>query len=128
MKPNGGNSGVNDNLSEIADKEINRIEQKQALRGVTVVVDCVEDGRHIHQELSKDRPEVLNITEEDEQCRENQANANVEQHQTSDWIQQADELPCEGDIIQNTEQDEHTQGQPEVDESLDILREQKQMW
>lgn len=61
VKPNCWNGSLNDNFAKIADKKIKRIKQEQVLNHGTMIVNGIKDGRHIHQELDKDRSEVLNI-------------------------------------------------------------------
>ena len=98
------------------------------LNCVAVTVNSVEDGGHIHQQLSKHRPQILYVSEKYKQRRQDQPHADVEEHQTSDGIQQQDELPSKRDIIQYAEHEEHAQRQSEVDECLDVLGEQEQIF
>ena len=111
----------NYNLAEIADEQVDRVQEEEALHFVAVPVDGVEDGGHVHQQLGEDRPQILNVPEEDKQGRQDQAHADVEQHQTGDGVQKADQLPGEGDVVQNAEDEEHTQSQAEIDEGLNIF-------
>ena len=53
MKPDGGNGGLDDNLPEVADEQIYRVQKEQTLHRVTVLVDGVEDGRHVHEQLGE---------------------------------------------------------------------------
>ena len=128
VEPEGGHRGLDDDLAEIADEQVDRVQEEEALGRVAVPVDGVEDGGHVHQQLGEDRPQVLNVPEEDKQGRQDQAHADVEQHQTGDGVQKADQLPGEGDVVQDTEDEEHTQGQTEVDEGLYVFGEQEQVF
>lgn len=69
MEPDGRDGCFNDDLAEVADEEVDRVEEEQILYKGVVVVDGVEDGGHIHQELGEDGPEVLDVTEEDKEGR-----------------------------------------------------------
>lgn len=77
--------------------------------------------------MQKNTPEILNVTEEHEQRRQDQPDPNIEERQTGDWVQEEDELPGERDVVQDAEQDEHAQGQSEIDECLHVLREQEEV-
>ena len=118
VEPEGGHRGLDNDLAEIADEQVDRVQEEEALHFVAVPVDGVEDGGHVHQQLGEDRPQILNVPEEDKQGRQDQAHADVEQHQTGDGVQKADQLPGEGDVVQNAEDEEHTQSQAEIDEGL----------
>ena len=69
MEPDCWNSGFNDYFSEITYKEIDRIEKEEILDHGAVIINGIEDSGHVHQQLSKNRPEVLNIPEEDKKGR-----------------------------------------------------------
>jgi len=127
VEPHSGNGGLDDDLAEVADEQVYRVEQKQVLHQGAVAVDVVENGGHVHQKLGKDRPQVLNVPEKDEQSRQDQSNANVEQHQTADGVQQQNKLPRERDVVQHAEQEKHAQGQPKVNEGLHVLGQQEQV-
>lgn len=106
VKPQRGHGHIDDDLAEIADEQVHGVQEEQVLHVRGVAVDGVEDRRHIHQELREDAPEVLNITEEDEQRGEDEPHADVEADEQPDGVEQHDPAPCEGDIVQNTEEDE----------------------
>lgn len=127
MKPDRRDGGLNDDFAEIADEQVHRVEQEQVLRHGAVAVNAVKDGGHIHQQLGKDRPQVLDVPEEDKQRRQDQPHADVKQHQTADGVEQHHELPRKRDAVQCAEQEEHAQGQPEVDQGLHVLGKQKQV-
>ena len=127
VEPYGGDRSVDDDLPEIADEQVDRVEQKQALDRIGVLVDGVKNRGHIHQKLGEHGPEVLDIPEKHEQRRQDQSHADVEQDQTAGRVQQQDELPGEGDAVQNAEQEKHAQRQSEVDQSLDVLGQQEQV-
>ena len=117
-----------DNLAEIIDKKVDRVCEKELLNGCRVAVDGIEDGGHIHQQLGENTPQVLNVPKKDKQCRESQTYANVEQHQQTDRVEQKNKLPCENDAVKNTEHEEDAERQAEVDKSLHVLGEQKQVF
>ena len=127
MEPDCRDCRFNDNLSEIADKQIDRVEQEQALHVVAVAVNGIENGGHVHQQHGKYRPQILDIPEKDEQRGQNQSYTDVEQHQAGDRIEQQDKFPGERDPVQNTEQKKHAEGQAKVDERLHVLREQEKI-
>ena len=128
VKPDGGDGGLNDDLSEIADKEVHRVQQEEIAHHGRVVIDGVEDGGHVHQQLGEHAPQVLDIPEEDEQGGEDEPHPDVEQHQAPHGVEQADELPGEGDVVQGAEQEEHAQGQAEVDEGLHVFGEEEEVF
>ena len=127
MEPHRGHGGVDDDLPEVPDEQVDGIRQKQALDVVAVVVNGVEDGRGVHQQLGKDAPQVLDIPEEHKQRRKDQPYADVEQHQQAGGIQQQEEPPCERDVVKGAEHEENAQRQAKVDEGLHVLREQEQI-
>ena len=127
MEPQAGYCGLKDNLPEIADKEVHRVQQEGILNQRAVVVNGIEDGRHVHQQLGEHTPEILNIPEEHIQGRQNQSQADVEAGQAADGIEQQDPPPGKGDPVQNAKQHEHAQGQPKVDEALNIFGKQEQI-
>ena len=127
VEPDRRNGGLNDDLTEVPNEQIHRVQKKQIPYHGFISVDGVEDSGHIHQEHGEHAPEVLNVPEEDKKGREDQAYPDIEQHQHANWVEQADELPGKGDIVDHTEHKEDTQGQAEVDESLDILGEKEQI-
>ena len=69
----------------------------------------------------------MNIPEENEEGGEDKAHPNVKQHQAADGVDQQDELPGEGDVVQDAEHKEHTECQAEVDEGLDVFGEQEKI-
>lgn len=128
MEPKGGYSGLNDDLSEVADKKVHRVQKEGILNQWAVAVNGVENGRHIHQQLGEHPPEVLNVAEEHVQGRQNQSHADIEADQTADGIKQQNPPPGKGDSIQNAKEYKNTQCQSEVDEALDILGKKKQVF
>ena len=69
----------------------------------------------------------MNIPEKDEKGGEDKAHPDVKQHQAADGVHQQDEFPGEGNIVQDTEHEKHTECQAEIDEGLDILGEQEKV-
>jgi len=93
-----------------------------------VTVYGIEYRRNIHQQHGKYRPKVLDIAEENEKCRQNQAYAYIKQDQTHYRIKQENKFPGKGYAIQNAERKKHYQSKPKVDKRLDIFRKQKQIF
>lgn len=125
MEPKGGYSGLNDDLSEVADKKVHRVQKEGILNQWAVAVNGVENGRHIHQQLGEYAPKILNVPEEHIQRRQDQPHADIKTNQKADGIEQQNPPPGKGDSVQNAEQHEHAQSQPKVDEALDIFGEQE---
>lgn len=128
VEPDCGYCSFDDDFSEIADEKIDWIEEEEIADHGAVVVYGVEDGGHVHQQLGEHRPEVLDISEKDEEGGEDEAHPDVKQDQAADRVHQQDEFPGEGDIVQDAEHEKHTEGQAEVDEGLDILGEQEKVF
>lgn len=120
-------NAVDDDLSEIPDIEIDGVDQKQTLYPIGKGIDGIEDGRHPHDELGQNAPQVLHIAEKDEQRRQDQPHAQIEDHQTHDGIEQQNELPRERDTIQCRKSEEDQQRQPKVDKGGHVLRQQEQV-
>lgn len=114
MEPDCGDRGLDDDLAEVTDEQIDRIDEKQALDRIVVLFNGVEDGGHVHQQLGEHGPQVLNVPKEHKQRRQDQPHADVEQYQQGDGVQQENQLPGEGDAVQHTEHKEHAQGQAEI--------------
>lgn len=127
VEPQGRDRRFDDYLSEIPNEQIDRVDQKQTLDRIAVLVNGIEDGRHIHQQLRKHGPEILNVSEEHEQGRKDQPHTNVEQDQAANGVQQQDKLPGKRNTVQNAEQEKHQQRQAEVDKALNAFRQQKQV-
>lgn len=127
MEPKGGYSSLNDDLPKVADKKVHRVQKEGVLNQGAVAVNGVENGRHIHQQLGEYAPKILNVPEKHIQRRQDQPHADVEADQKANGIEQQNPPPGEGDPVQNAKQHEHAQGQPEVDEALNILGKQKQI-
>ena len=53
--------------------------------------------------------------------------SDIEQHQADNRVQQQDEFPGEGDIVQDAEHEEHAECQAEVDEGLDVFGKQEKI-
>lgn len=67
----------------------------------------------------------MNVPEEDEQGGQDQPHSDVEQHQAADGVEKENQLPGKRDTVNDTEDEKHAQRQPEVDQCLDIFREQE---
>ena len=122
-----GNGPVDHDQAEIADEEIDRVRQKSALDCGAVIVHGIEDRGHVHDELSGNAPEILHVPEEDIQRREDHAHAEIEEQKKDDRVNEHNQPPREGDMVQNAEEKEHDQGQAEVDEALDVFGHQEQI-
>ena len=84
MEPHRRDRHIDDDLSEISDKQIDGIDQKQILHHGRISVDGIENGGHIGQKLHENCPEILDVTEKDKQCGKNQSHADVEKQQHKD--------------------------------------------
>ena len=119
------NSRLDHDQTEIPDKKIHRICKKKALDLWAEGVNRIENCRQIHQQLSKHTPQILDVTEEDKQSRQDHSHADVEQYQQTDRVKQADEAPGERDMVQDAEDEEHAERQAEVNQALDIFGKQE---
>lgn len=54
VEPQRGNSRLDDDFAEIADEEVDGVQQEQVLHVRGVAVDGIEDRRHVHQQLGED--------------------------------------------------------------------------
>lgn len=63
----------------------------------------------------------MDIPEKDKEGGENEPYPDVKQDQHADGVEQANEFPGEGDIVQDTKYKEHAEGQAKVDEGLDVF-------
>lgn len=127
MEPDRRHGGLNDNLPEIPDEQVDRVEQEGTLHRIAVSVNGVKDGGQVHEKLGEHTPEVLNVPEKYKQCRQDQTHTDVEQHQQRNGVKQHNELPRKRDAVKNAKQEEHDQRQGEVDECLHIFGEQEQI-
>lgn len=90
MEPYGRNCRLNDNFPEIADKKVDWVHQKCTLHRIAVLINCVENGGHIHEQHGKHRPQILDVPKKYKKRRQNKTNTNIKQHQAENGIQQAD--------------------------------------
>lgn len=127
MEPDRWNGGLYDDFAEVPNEQVHRVQKEQVFRHGGIVVDGVKNRGHIHQEHGEHAPEVLNVPEEDKKGREDQAYPDVEHHQHANWVEQADELPGEGDVVDHTEHKKDAQCQAKVDKGLDVLGEKEQI-
>lgn len=119
------NCTVEHNATDILDRAIHRVEQKQPLDRQRIAIHRVEDRGHIHQQHGEHVVQIRNIPEEHEQGRQDQADANVKDHQAGDRIEDRDELPRERHAVDRREEEEHKQRDAEVDNCRNILRQQE---
>lgn len=127
MKGKPGHGGFDDDFSEIADKKIDWIDQKRILRRSAETVDAVENGGHVHKQLRKNGPQILNVAEKNEQGRQHQPHADVEQHQQRYGIEKKDELPRESNMVDQTKNEKDDKSQAKIDEGLTVFGEEKQI-
>ena len=80
VEPDRWNGGLNDDFTEVPNEQIHRVQKEQIPYHGFVPVDGVENGRHIHQQHGKHRPEILDIPEEHKQSRQYQPHTDVKQH------------------------------------------------
>lgn len=66
MEPYRGDGPVDDDLPEITDEQVDRVQQKKVLHHGIISVYVIEDGGQIAQELRENGPQVLDIPEKDE--------------------------------------------------------------
>ncbi len=122
-----GDGPINHDFPEVPDIQIDWVSQEQALHSVAVTVNRVEDGRHPHNQLGHNTPEILHVPKEHKQRRQNQPNSQVEHNQTCHWINQQQEFPSEGDAVYGHKGKENQQRQPKIDQRGHILRKQEQI-
>lgn len=115
MKPCCWYDRVNHDFPKVADEQIDRVKQEQALNRIAVVINHIEDSGHVHQQLRKYGPKVLDIPKEHVQCRQNKPNTDIEQQQAGNRIQQQQKLPSKSNPVQDTEKEKNTQRKPEID-------------
>ena len=70
----------------------------------------------------------MNITEKNKQCGKDQTNSDIKEQQKNNRIKQHNELPGKGDMVQYAENEEYTQRQAKVDQSLGIAAEKKEIF
>jgi hypothetical protein len=90
------------------------------LHGIIEPVNRIEDCRHIHKKHCENAPKVLNIPEEYVHCRKNQSYAQIEDNKAYDRNYQHKEQGSENHAVYYTEQQEHKEGQAEIDKRGDI--------
>ena len=127
MKPDRRDRRFDDDLAEIADEQIDRIDQEDILDLRTVAVNRIEDSGSIHQQHREYGPQILDIPEEHKKRRKDQAYAQIEQHQHADGVQQHDKLPGKCDMVKEAEDEQDDQGKAEIDQGLHIFGQQKQV-
>ena len=120
MEPARGDHPVDDNLPEIADEQVHRIEEKEVLSLGAELIHRVEDGGEVHEQHGKHVVEVLGVPEEDKEGGEDHADADVEEDEPGNGVEQAKELPGEGQPVNGHKDEEHDEDKPEVDEGLHI--------
>ena len=128
MKLQGGNRGIKDDAAEILDENKDRIGQEKPLDLGGKGIHGIENRRHVHQQHGKYTPEILDIPEENKHSRENQTDPNIEHKKKDNRIQEHDELPGEGDMVNDTKNEEDTQSQAKVNECLNVPTKEKEIF
>lgn len=128
MERRRGNRSLQHDQTHILDRAVHRVNQEQPLDRRRVAVHRVEDRRHVHQQHREHVVQVRNIPEEHEQRRQNQAHADVEDHQAEDRIEDRDEFRRERHAVNGRKQEEHQQRQAEVDDCRNVLRQQEHVF
>ena len=119
--------GVNHDHAEVLDDEVDGVYEEEALDRGAIIIHRIEDRGHVHEKLRKHVPEVLHVSEEDKEGREDQSDAEVQEHEAADRVQEQDKAPGERDMVEHAEHEEHTEREAEVDEALDVFGEQEQI-
>ena len=88
-------------------------------------VSGVKNGRDIHKNLSKNRPKILQIPEENKQSRKNQPHTDIEQEQADNGVEQHEKRPCDTDTFEYAKQKENDQGHCKIDQGLYIFCQQE---
>ena len=70
---------------------------------------------------------MRHVPEEDEQGRQDQPEAEVQEHKAGDRVQEQDKAPGKRDMVDHAEHKEHAQRETEVDEALDVLGEEEEV-
>ena len=99
MRSDGRHSSRQDDFAYVGDVAIDGVEGKGQLQRRREFVDRVEDRRPVHDELYQNRPEVVDVPEEDEERRKDHADADVEQQQRHDGIDKEQEPPRERHVV-----------------------------
>ena len=84
MEPHTGDRAVNDDLAEVADVEVNRVEEEEVLHKGAERINGIKDSRYIHEKLREYRPQILHVSEKDEQSGKDQTHTNIKQKQGND--------------------------------------------
>lgn len=125
MELHGRNRAVQHDRAHVLDRAVHRIAEEQPLDRRGIAIHRVEDGGHVHQQHGEHVIQILNVPEEHEQRREDEAHADVEEHETQDRIEDRDKFPGEGHPVDRRKQEEHQQRQAEVDHRRDVLGQQE---
>lgn len=128
MELRGGNGPLQHDFSEVADIDIDRIQQEQLLPELRKAVDAVKNRGHIHEQQGKNAVQVLDVPEKYVQCRQEQPDPQVEEHQTDHWVDQQNKFPCDGNSVNDHEEGVDQQRNTEIDEGRDVFGEQEQVF
>ena len=123
-----GNNSLKNDGTPIFDVGEYGVEQEQPLNGRAKVIDRIENCGKIVEEGEKDAVQVLDVAEEDIECREHHANANVHDHKANDGISEHKEGGGKTYAVADAEHKENDDGETIVDEGRDVLRKQEQVF
>ena len=116
---------IQDNLTKVKDMLIYRIEIKCDLEIGRNIVNRIENGRTVHQQLKRDTPKVLHVAEEYVKGRQDQPNADIEEGQCHYRIRKKEKPPRKINSVQDAERKKHSESQREVQKRLNILGQQE---
>ena len=122
------NRCVDNDRAEIADKHINRIEQKQFLYFLRIFADIIKDRRHIHEKSCQNIVKILDVSEKDIQGRQDHTCADIKQHQAEDRIEQQKKFPGKGQAIKRNKEEKDHKDQQKVDKRLHIFGKQEEIF
>lgn len=107
--------------AHILDRTIHRIEQEQPLYRQRIALHGIKDRRHIHQQHREYIVKIRYIPKEHEQSRQNQPDADIENHQAKDRIKNRDEFPRKHHTVDHRKEEEHQQRDAKVDDRRNIF-------
>ena len=79
-----GDASLKNGNSEIFDIHVYRVQIEELLYGFGISVHRIEDSRHVHKQHCENAPQVLYVSEKDEQSREDKTHADIENDKAQD--------------------------------------------
>ena len=128
MELRGGNGPLQHDFPEVADIDIDRIQQEQLPPELWKAVDAVKNCGHIHEQQGKNAVQVLDVPEKYVQRRQDQPDPQVEEHQTDHRVDQQNKFPGDGDSVNDHKEGVNQQRNAEIDEGRDVFGEQEQIF